>query len=113
MPTKISKMEYQSLNMASSSETLSSETPSSEAASSEIPSSEIPFSKTPVSEQKRNKSWAGSAIYVAKTKLERIEKQWLKHLKVLTDKNEKEDEKLKKINEKLQKKNSYYRKKWW
>lgn len=77
LPSKISKMECQqeSLDTAPPSETLSSE--------------------------KRKKRRDGSATYVAKTKLE-LEKQWLEHLKVLAEKNEKEDEKLKKIDQKLQ-----------
>lgn len=93
LSTKISKMECQqkSLNMTSPSETLSSD---------ETSRSETPPSETSSSE-KRKKSRAGSATYVAKTKLE-LEKQWLEHLKVLAEKNQKENEKLKKIDEKLQ-----------
>ncbi|CAL1671644.1 unnamed protein product [Lasius platythorax] len=83
--------QQKSLNMASPSET----PPSDETSRSETPPSGTSSS------EKRKKSRAGSATYVAKTKLE-LEKQWLKHLKVLAEKNHKENEKLKKIDEKLQ-----------
>lgn len=89
LPTKISKMECQSLNMVPPSETLLSETPRSGTPSTSTTSCSI----TPSSE-KRNKSRAGSATYVAKTKLD-LEKQWLEHLKVLAEKSQKENEKLK------------------
>ena len=81
LPTKISEIEYQqeTSNTSSLSET-----------SAEIPSS-----------PKRKKSRAGSATYAAKTKIE-LEKQWLKHLQAVAEKNQKEDEKIKKIDEKLQ-----------
>lgn len=73
--TKIPRMEcqHESLSMASPIETPSPETPS----------------------EKSKKGQAGSATYIAKTKLE-LEKQWLEHLKALAEKNQKEDEKLKK-----------------
>ncbi|XP_018361137.1 PREDICTED: uncharacterized protein LOC108759917 [Trachymyrmex cornetzi] len=88
LPTKLSRIECQQelLNMASS------------AASSET-SSDI-VSETPLSKE-RKKSRPGSATYVAKTKLE-LEKQWLEHLKVLAIKNQKDNEKLKRIDERLQ-----------
>lgn len=106
LPTKISRMEYQQelLNMASPSKTCSetsrSETRSSETSHSETPSSEASCSEIS-SSGKIKRSRAGSATYIAKTKLE-LEKQWLEHLKVLGEKSQKEDEKLKKIDEKLQ-----------
>lgn len=53
------------------------------------------------SNKESKKSRVGSTTYVAKTKLE-LEKQWLEHIKVLAEKSEKKNEKLKKIYEKLQ-----------
>jgi len=48
--------------------------------------------------KKAKKVHSGSTIYVAKTKLE-LEKQWLEHLRMLSTKNEKENEKLIRIDE--------------
>jgi len=97
LPAKISKMEcQQSLNTAPF------ETQPSEASSSKTPLSEIsPFLSETSSSEKRKKSRAGSATHVANTKLE-LEKQWLEYVKILADKSQKENEKIKKIDEKLQ-----------
>lgn len=62
----------------------------------QMPSSSSPKQST--CEEKPKKGHSGSATYVAKTKLE-LEKQWLEHLRMLSTKNEKENEKLIRIDE--------------